>query len=149
MNAKQTTADQVRSSIIRRPVSTAPSARAAETFHPVSPPTTDPPRSDAPPPQRTTVVYPAQMRLGLKSHAATRDTTVTELVRLAATDGLTDAAALAQSSRQFQGVNGRRSTVDLPADLHKTLKVTAAQYDTSVQALLLAAVHGAYPELSA
>ncbi|KDE96653.1 hypothetical protein Y900_031145 [Mycolicibacterium aromaticivorans JS19b1 = JCM 16368] len=147
MNAKQTTADQVRSSIIRRPVSTAPSARAAETFHPVSP-TTDPPRSDAPP-QRTTVVYPAQMRLGLKSHAATRDTTVTELVRLAATDGLTDAAALAQSSRQFQGVNGRRSTVDLPADLHKTLKVTAAQYDTSVQALLLAAVHGAYPELSA
>lgn len=146
MNTKQTTADQVRSSIIRRPVSTAPSARAAETFHPVSPPG-DSLRSDAPP-QRTTVVYPAQMRLGLKSHAATRDTTVTELVRLAATDGLTDAAALAQSSRQFQGVNGRRSTVDLPADLHKTLKVTAAQYDTSVQALLLAAIHGAYPELS-
>ena len=145
MNTKQTTADQVRSSIIRRPVSTAPSARAAETFHPASPPT-DPLPSDAPP-QRTTVVYPAQMRLGLKSHAATRDTTVTELVRLAATDGLTDAAALAQSSRQFQGVSGRRSTVDLPADLHKTLKVTAAQYDTSVQALLLAAIHGAYPEL--
>lgn len=146
MNAKQTTADQVRSSIIRRPVSTAPSARAAETFHPASPPTA-PPRSDAPP-QRTTVVYPAQIRLGLKSHAAIRDTTVTELVRRAATVGLTDAAALAQSSRQFQGVNGRRSTVDLPADLHKTLKVTAAQYDTSVQALLLAAIHGAYPELS-
>ena len=65
-------------------------------------------------------------------------------MRIAITDGLTDAAALAQSSREFQGVSGRRSTVDLPADLHKTLKVTAAQHDTSVQALLLAAIHHAY-----
>ncbi|GLC11129.1 hypothetical protein Mkiyose1665_57440 [Mycobacterium kiyosense] len=144
MSAKPTTADQVRSSIIRRPVSAAPSTRAAETFHPVSPAATP---ADAPP-QRTTVVYPTQMRLGLKWQAATRDTTVTELVRVAIADGLTDAAALAKSSRQFQGVSGRRSTVDLPADLHKTLKVIAAQHDTSVQALLLAAIHRTYPDLT-
>ncbi len=144
MSTKPTTADQVRSSIIRRPISAAPSARAAETFHPVSPAAAP---VDAPP-QRTTVVYPPQIRLGLKSYAATRDTTVTELVRVAITDGLTDAAALAISARQFRGVSGRRSTVDLPADLHKALKVTAAQHDTSVQALLLAAIHRAYPDLT-
>lgn len=143
MSTKPTTADQVRSSIIRRPVSAAPSARAAETFHPIVAPAT----ADAPP-QRTTVVYPPKMRLGLKSHAATRDTTVTELVRVAIMEGLTDAAALANSSRQFQGVSGRRSTVDLPTELHKKLKVTAAQHDTSVQALLLAAIHQTYPDLS-
>ena len=64
------------------------------------------------------------------------------------TDGLTDPAALAMSAQQFRGVNGRRSTVDLPADLHKALKVTAAQHDTSVQALLLAAIHRTYPDLT-
>ena len=146
MSTKPTTADQVRSSIIRRPVSTAPSARAAETFHPVSP-STGQVAADAPP-QRTTVVYPPQMRLGLKSYAAARDTTVTKLIRAAITDALTDAAALAKSSQEFHRVSGRRSTVDLPADLHKTLKVTAAQHDTSVQALLLAAIHRTYPELT-
>lgn len=145
MSTKPTTADQVRSSIIRRPVSTAPSTRAAETFHPVSPAAA--PMADAPP-QRTTVVYPPQMRLGLKSYAAARDTTVTELIRVAITDALTDAAALAKSSQQFHRVNGRRSTVDLPADLHKRLKITAAQHDTSVQALLLAAIHRTYTELT-
>ncbi len=146
MSTKPTTADQVRSSIIRRPVSAAPSARAAETFHPVVSQAAAP--ADAPP-QRTTVVYPPQMRLGLKSRAASRDTTVTELVRIAITDGLIDATALAKSARQFHGVSGRRSTVDLPADLHKTLKMTAAQHDTSVQALLLAAIHRTYPDLTA
>lgn len=145
MSTKPTTADQVRSSIIRRPVSTAPSARAAETFHPVAPAAA--PATDLPP-QRTTVVYPPQMRLGLKSHAAARDTTVTELVRVAVTEGLTDAAALAESSRGFHRVSGRRSTVDLPAHLHKRLKVTAAHHDTSVQALLLAAIHRAYPQIT-
>jgi hypothetical protein len=144
VSTKPTTADQVRSSIIRRPVSAAPSARAAEIFHPVSPAAAP---ADAPP-QRTTVVYPPQMRLGLKSHAASRDTTVTELVRVAITDGLIDATALAESARQFHGVSGRRSTVDLPAELHKTLKVTAARHDTSVQALLLAAIHRTYPDLT-
>lgn len=147
MTTKPTTADQVRASIIRRPVSTAPSARAAETFHaaPVAPAAAS--AIDAPP-QRTTVVYPPEMRLGLKSYAAARDTTVTELIRVAITDALTDMAALAQLSQKFQRVSGRRSTVDLPADLHKTLKVTAAQHDTSVQALLLAAIHRAHPEFT-
>ncbi len=146
MSTKPTTADQVRSSIIRRPVSAAPSARAAETFHPVLPAAAP---ADKTPPQRTTVVYPPQVRLGLKSHAATRDTTVTELVRVAITEGLTDVPALAKSAEQFHGVSGRRSTVDLPADLHRALKITAAQHDTSVQALLLAAIHRTYPALTA
>lgn len=148
MSTKPTTADQVRSSIIRRPVSAAPSARAAETFHPAPPVSASTATPADAPPQRTTVVYPPQMRLGLKSQAAARDTTVTELVRVAITDGLTDPAALAMSAQQFRGVNGRRSTVDLPADLHKALKVTAAQHDTSVQALLLAAIHRTYPDLT-
>lgn len=144
MTTKSTTADQVRSSIIRRPVSAAPSARAAEIFHPVVPAAAP---ADAPP-QRTTVVYPPKVRLGLKSHAASRDTTVTELVRVAITDGLIDATALAKSARQFHGVSGRRSTVGLPADLYKTLKMTAARHDTTVQALLLAAIHRTYPDLT-
>ncbi|WP_197048310.1 hypothetical protein [Mycobacterium paragordonae] len=80
--------------------------------------------------------------------AASRDTTVTELVRFAITDGLIDATALAKSARQFHGVSGRRSTVGLPADLYKTLKMTAARHDTTVQALLLAAIHRTYPDLT-
>lgn len=149
MSAKKTTtADQVRASIIRRPVSAAPSARAAETFHSVATPVSvPPPQQPSTPPQRTTVVYPPEMRLGLKARAASDDTTVTELVRAAIVVGLSDAAALATESRQHQAAGGRRSTVDLPADLHRTLKITAAQHDTSVQALIMAAICQTYPEL--
>ena len=37
-------------------------------------------------------------------------------------------------------IDGKRTTVDLPGGLHRTLKVLACEHDTTVQALILAAV---------
>lgn len=139
---KSTTAEQIRSSIIRRPVVPTPATRAADTFQRAAALP-----SDDQPPRRVTVVYPPGLRRALKTRAAAEDTTVTELVRAAVRTAVTDVSALAESSRQHLAVVGRRTTVDLPADLHRTLKLAAAERDTTVQSMILAALHQTYPDL--
>jgi len=43
---------------------------------------------------------------------------------------------------------GARTTLDLPRDMHRTLKRLAAEEDTSVQALVSAAIQQAHPDLA-
>ena len=63
--------------------------------------------------------------------------------------GLQDPAALAGASMEHRRASsGARTTLDLPRDVHRTLKRLAADEDTSVQALVLTAIVRAYPDLA-
>jgi hypothetical protein len=152
MTAKSTTADAVRASVIRRPTGAAAAARAASTFQ-----STDEARTNSPAAQsaavhdamRTTLHLPSSLRTGLKRRALDADTTMTELIRAAISAGLHDAAALAAASLAHRRTSsGARTTLDLPRDMHRTLKRLAADEDTSVQALVSAAILRAYPDLA-
>ena len=138
----------MRASVIRRPTGAAAAARAASTFQsgdtqPTSAPATV---HEA---MRTTMHLPPAMRTGLKRRALDRDTTMSELIRAAISSGLQDPAALAAASMQHRRIGGgARTTLDLPRDVHRTLKRLAADEDTSVQALVLTAIVRAYPELA-
>lgn len=149
MTAKSSTADAVRSSVIRRPTGAAAAARAASTFQ----------GDDAQPSSmpigahetmRTTMHLPPALRTSLKRRALDRDTTMSELIRAAISSGLQDdPVALAGASMEHRRASGgARTTLDLPRDVHRTLKRLAADEDTSVQALLLAAILRAYPDLA-
>lgn len=143
-----TTADAVRASVIRRPTGAAATARAASTFQ-----SDDAARSSTPAPvvheaMRTTMHLPPAMRTGLKRRALDQDTTMSELIRAAISSGLQDPAALAGASLQHRRTSsGARTTLDVPRDVHRTLKRLAADEDTSVQALVLTAILRAYPDL--
>lgn len=147
MTAKpSTTADAVRASVIRRPTGAAAAARAASTFQ-----GGDAQRADAPTvheAMRTTMHLPPAMRTALKRRALDRDTTMSELIRTAVSSGLQDPAALASASMHHRRTSGgARTTLDLPRDVHRTLKRLAADEDTSVQALVLSAIVRTYPDL--
>lgn len=150
MTAKSTTADAVRASVIRRPTGAAAAARAASTFQ-----SADEARDSSPvaaavhEAMRTTLHLPSSLRTGLKRRALDADTTMTELIRSAINAQLQDAAGLAAASMAHRRVgSGARTTLDLPRDMHRTLKRLAADEDTSVQALVSAAVVRAYPDLA-
>lgn len=149
MTAKSTTADAVRASVIRRPTGAAAAARAASTFQSAD----EAPDSSAVAAvheaMRTTLHLPSSLRTGLKRCALDADTTMTELIRAAINAGLQNAAGLAAASMAHRRASGgARTTLDLPRDMHRTLKRLAADEDTSVQALVSAAIVRAYPELA-
>lgn len=149
MTAKSTTADAVRASVIRRPTGAAAAVRAASTFQGNEDVRLSTPAAAVHEAMRTTLHLPSSLRTGLKRHALDADTTMTDLIRAAIDAGLQDAAALAAASMAHRRASGgARTTLDLPRDTHRTLKRLAADEDTSVQALVSAAIRQAYPELA-
>lgn len=149
MTAKSTTADAVRASVIRRPTGAAAAVRAASTFQ-----DNEEARPSAPAAaavheaMRTTLHLPLSLRTGLKRHALDADTTMTDLIRAAIGAGLQDATGLAAASMAHRRTSGgARTTLDLPRDMHRNLKRLAADENTSVQALVSAAIQQTYPDL--
>lgn len=149
MTAKSsTTADAVRASVIRRPIGAAATARAASTFQGGEAPHTSAPESVAHAAMRTTIHLPLALRTDLKRRALDEGTTMGELIRTAISACLQDPVELAGASIQHhRSGSGARTTLDLPRDLHRTLKRLAADNDTSVQALVLTAIMRTYPDL--
>lgn len=96
---------------------------------------------------RTTVQLPAELHMALRRRAINADTTMGKLVRAAIEAGLQAPAELAAESMPHRRVKARtrRTTVDLPSGLHRALKVLAGERDTTVQALILAAILRTYP----
>lgn len=152
MTSKPSAADAVRSSVIRRPTGAAAAARAASTFQSVD---VAPSSSGAPPTgtvheaMRTTLHLASALRTGLKRRALDSETTMTALIRTAISAGLQDSVELAAASMEHRRVSsGVRTTLDLPRDMHRTLKRLAADEETSVQALVTAAIMRSHPELA-
>jgi hypothetical protein len=150
MTAKSSTADAVRASVIRRPAGAAAAARAASTFQNPQQPRPAAPTSAAAVHEamRTTLHLTPSVRTGLKRRALDSDTTMTELIRAAISAGLQDTAGLAAASMEHRRASGgARTTLDLPRDMHRTLKRLAADEGTSIQALVVAAITQTHPEL--
>ena len=150
MTAKSsTTADAVRAAVIRRPTGAAAAARAASTFQGEDAARTRPASAVVHEAMRTTMQLAPVMRTALKRRALDLDTTMGELIRAAIRSGLQDPAALAAASMEHRRAGGGvRTTLDLPRDVHRTLKRLAVDGDTSVQALVVAAIMRAYPGLN-
>ena len=149
MTQKSTTADAVRASVIRRPTGAAAAARAASTFQGDDEPRVSSPATAVHEAMRTTLHLPSSLRTRLKRRALDADTTMTDLIRAAISAGLQDAAGLAAASMAHRRASGgARTTLVLPRDMHRTLKRLAADEDTSVQALVSAAIQRAYPDLA-
>ncbi|ODQ97804.1 hypothetical protein BST27_18740 [Mycobacterium intermedium] len=97
---------------------------------------------------RTTLHLSPAMRTALKRRALDLETTMGDLIRAAINSGLQDPAALARASMAHRGAGGGvRTTLDLPRPVHRTLKRVAADEETSLQALVVAAVVQAYADL--
>jgi hypothetical protein len=150
MTEKLSTADAVRSAVIRRPTGAAATARAATTFQGEDAAPTAPPVSAvAYEAMRTTLHLVPAMRTALKRRALDLDTTMGDLIRAAISSGLQYPAGLAAASMERRGESGGvRTTLDLPRSLHRTLKRLAADEDTSLQALVVAAILQTYPDLA-
>ncbi|MGO9506157.1 MAG: hypothetical protein ACLPXZ_02025 [Mycobacterium sp.] len=149
MTEKFSTADAVRAAVIRRPTGAAAPARAASTFHgddaAQSTPTPSPVVYEA---MRTTLHFLPAMRTALKRRALDLDTTMGDVIRAAIRSRLQDPAALAGASMVHRGAGGGvRTTLDLPRASHRTLKRLAADEETSLQALVVAAIVQTYPDL--
>lgn len=129
-------------SLIRRPTTDRPAARAADTFQ------TSAATEMVGSMHRTTVVYPAPLLLGLKTAALHGGGTLGDLVRAAITSALKTPARLAGEAATHRRVAGTRTTLDLPTEQHRRLKVLAAETGVTVQALVLAAVARTHPELT-
>lgn len=137
-----TTADMVRASVIRRPTGAAAPIRAAATFQ----------GSDAvagaEPMMRTTLQLSPTSRTALKRLALDADTTMSGLIRAAIVAGMERPDELAAASLEHRRVPaGVRTTLDIPRELHRSLKRLAADRDTSVQALVMAAIRRAHPDI--
>jgi predicted DNA-binding ribbon-helix-helix protein len=60
-----------------------------------------------------------------------------------------DSFGVAAASMEQRGANGGvRTTLDLPRPVHRTLKRLAADEDTSLQALVMAAILQTHPDLA-
>jgi hypothetical protein len=149
MTEKLSTADAVRAAVIRRPNGAAATARAASTFQ------GDDAARITPPPSpvvyeamRTTLHLLPAMRTALKRRALDLDTTMGHLIRAAIGSGLQEPAALAGASMVHRGASGGvRTTLDLPRAVHRRLKRLAADEETSLQALVVAAILQTYSDL--
>jgi len=97
---------------------------------------------------RTTVVYPAPLLLSLKTAALHGGATLGDMVRAAIASALKTPARLADDATKHQRATGTRTTLDLPTEQHRRLKVLAAENGVTVQALVLAAVARTHPELT-
>jgi hypothetical protein len=134
------TADMVRASVIRRPTGAATPVRAAATFQ----------GSDAAvgaeSMMRTTLQLSPSLRTALKRLALDAETTMSGLIRAAIVAGMEYPDELAAASLEHRRVSaGARTTLDIPKELHRSLKRLAADRDTSVQALVIAAIRRAHP----
>ncbi len=153
MTEKLSPADAVRDAVIRRPTGAAATARAASTFQgedavPTAP--TDPsPSAVVYEAMRTTLHLPPATRTGLKRRALDLDTTMGDLIRAAISAALEMPAVLAAASMEQRGASGGvRTTLDLPRPVHRALKRLAADEDTSLQALVMAAILQTHPDLA-
>lgn len=150
MTEKPWAADAVRDAVIRRPTGAAAKARAASAFQNYddaaetgSTPSRMPYES-----MRTTLHLRPTMRIALKRRALDQETTMGDLIRAAISAALQDPAALARASLRHRGLRGGvRTTLDLPRAVHRTLKRVAAEEETSLQALVLAAIEQTYADL--
>lgn len=150
MTEKLSIAEVVRDAVIRRPTGAAATARAASTFQgdDAAAQTTPLPPPVAYEAMRTTLQLHPVMRTALKRRALDLETTMGELIRAAINAGLQDPTALACASMVHRGTGGGvRTTLDLPRAVHRTLKRVAADEDTSLQALVMAAILQTYPDL--
>jgi hypothetical protein len=150
MTEKLSTVDAVWDAVIRRPTGAAAAARAASAFQGYdaaaqNTPTPSPLVYEA---MRTTLHLHPAMRTALKRRAVDLETTMGELIRAAINSGLQDPAALARASAIHRRAGGGvRTTLDLPRDMHRTLKRLAADEETSLQALVVAAILQTYSDL--
>ncbi len=149
MTEKLSAADAVRAAVIRRPTGAAATARAASTFQGDDAGGTTPSASgvvyEA---MRTTLHLVPATRTALRRRALDLETTMGDLIRAAISSALQDPSGLAAASMEQRGASGGvRTTLDLPRSVHRTLKRLAADEDTSLQALLVAAILQTYPEL--
>jgi hypothetical protein len=148
MTEKLSTADAVRAGVIRRPTGAAATARAASTFQ-VDQAATPLPASPVYEAMRTTLHLVPAMRTALKRRALDLDTTMGDLIRAAIGSSLQAPSGLAAASMEHRGASGGvRTTLDLPRQVHRTLKRLAADEDTSLQALVVAAILQTYPDLA-
>lgn len=129
-------------SLIRRPTAARPATRAADTFQ--TPAAVELASAAM---HRTTVTYPAPLLLALKTAALKSGGTLGELVRAAITAALMTPDRLAASATANPRVAGTRTTLDLPAEQHRRLKVLAAENGVTVQSLVIAAIAYTHPEL--
>jgi hypothetical protein len=147
MTDKLSPADVVRDAVIRRPTGAAATARAANTFQGED---ADPsPSAVLYEAMRTTLHLPPATRTGLKRRALDLDTTMGDLIRAAISAALQMPTVLAAASMEQRGASGGvRTTLDLPRPVHRTLKRLAADEDTSLQALVMAAILQTHPDLA-
>jgi hypothetical protein len=130
MTEKRSTADAVRAAGTHRSSGAADAARSYDAM-------------------RTTLQLVPATRTGLKRRALDLDATMGQLIRAAISSGLEEPAALAAASMEHRGTSGGvRTTLDLPRAIHRALKRLAADEDTSLQALVVAAIRRAYPDLT-
>jgi hypothetical protein len=150
MTEKLSPADAVRAAVIRRPTGAAATARAASTFQGEDAVPTDPsPSAVLYEAMRTTLHLPPATRTGLKRRALDLDATMGDLIRAAINSALQMPAVLAAASMEQRGASGGvRTTLDLPRPVHRKLKRLAADEDTSLQALVMAAILQAHPDLA-
>ncbi len=150
MTEKFSPADAVRAAVIRRPTGAAATARAASTFQgDDAAPTTPAPSEVVYEAMRTTLHLLPATRTALKRRALDLDTTMGDLILAAISSALQYPAALAAASMERRGESGGvRTTLDLSRHTHRTLKRLAADEDTSLQALVVAAILQTYPDLA-
>ena len=152
MTEKLSPADAVRAAVIRRPTGAAATARAASTFEGDFEAEVAVPSAPSPvvyEAMRTTLNLPPATRIALKRLALDLDTTMGDLIRAAISAALQSPAVLAAASMEQRGASGgARTTLDLPRPVHRTLKRLAADEDTSLQALVMAAILQIHPDLA-
>ena len=150
MTEKLSPADAVRAAVIRRPTGAAATARAASTFQGDDAGGTTPtPAAAVYEAMRTTLHLVPTTRTALKRLALDLETTMGELIRAAISSALQDPSLLAAASIAHRGTSGGvRTTLDLPRSVHRTLRRLAADEDTSLQALVMAAILATYPDLA-
>ena len=145
MNAKKTTtADEVRGSVVRRPTGASAAARAASTFQGGSAASAGGPADDM---VRLTIQLQPELRTALKRRALDEGTTMSDLIRAAVTTCLQGRTAdlVAESMPYRRTKAGARTTADLPRKMYRKLKLMAVEHDTTMQALILAAILRTYP----
>jgi hypothetical protein len=149
MTEKLSAAEAARAAVIRRPTGAAATARAASTFQGDDAAAITAPATPVYEAMRTTLHLVPAMRTALKRRALDLDTTMGELIRTAISSSLRVPSGLALASMEQRGASGGvRTTLDLPRPLHRTLRRLAADEDTSLQALVVAAILQTYPDLA-
>ena len=137
----------VTAGLVRRPSAATPAKRAGEVFQPAAEP---PPAASTGGVQATTVAYPPRLKRALKIRAVKQGTTITALVTAAATAAAADIPALVAVAAELASppAGTPRSGLYLPVELHRRLKIAAVEHDTTISALIVAALTKTHPELS-